>query len=184
MKKLLLGLLIVFCLTGVSLAQKGHPQQKTPQVMPPQQVRPQPPQRIQPQPKPQSKPQSRPNIDKHDADRHDTHPEYRHRTIYVYPYYNYYPYYYYPYNYPYYYPYYQDRNNIEEEERVVDDELWLRTRQGFVRNPVNDKLEWRYPGYWKQNEDKVWIYKRLKEWPLPGHWTNENGVREWKRDNE
>jgi hypothetical protein len=64
-----------------------------------------------------------------------------------------------------------------EEDEKPDNQLWLRVRQGYIKNPITNKLEWRSPGYWKENEDSKWLYKRTKEWPLPGHWADNK--REW-----
>ncbi len=152
MKKLFLSLLVVLCISDVSWSQNKEHGRMLPQ-----------------------RPQQRAQMpQQHATPRYHYQPNhyqyYRQPIIYYYPfYYNYYPYYYR--SYPSYYPYYQ--------KEPVDNELALRVRQGYVRNPITNKLEWRYPGYWKQNEDGIWMYKRTTEWPLPGHWTEK---REWLRE--
>jgi len=151
MKKLLFGLFIILCISSISWAQSRFPAH--PGMFPQQ------PQHMQHQ-----VPQQHYQVTHYQG--HYYQPHYYHPYIIYYPlYYN---------NYPYYnnsYPYYQNNIQPEPAPEPVNNDLALRVRQGYVKNPVTDRLEWRFPGYWKQNEDGIWIYKHTTEWPLPGHWT-------------
>jgi hypothetical protein len=178
MKKLILGMLLVFCLTSFSWAQnKGRPQgngQKPPQNQPSPPMK-QPPMKQPPMKQPPMKqpPMKQPQPYHHQPYQQPYHHQDR---IYLYSYPEFYPYYV-----PYYIPYYIPQNNDNNNEEPVDEELYLKIRPGWVLNPKTDKLEWRSPGYWKQDKDK-WLYKRTKEWPQPGHWINKNGKRIWQRE--